>query len=333
MRVLNLVTNDESQFYRTQLSVLEAQGVDSTTLAVPGDHQYGVTDEDVDGTRSVFDYVKFYPSVLKHSFDSYDLLHANYGLTAPAAIAQPNLPVVLSLWGSDLMGTYGAVSEFCANHCDAVIVMSEDMAAKLDCECYVIPHGIDLDQFHPIPRDQAREEMEWDDDSYHVLFPYPKGRDVKNYPRAERVVEAVRERVDRPVELQIASGIPHELMPYLFNAADVLLVTSRREGSPNTVKEAMACNLPIVSTDVGDVRARLEGVAHSSVATSDERLADAVEDVLLAGERSDGRAAIRSLSTERMGERIRGVYEDVLSEEVSAREPEGETRPGKLVQN
>ena len=314
MQVLNLVTNADSQFYKTQVSVLEDNGVDSTTLAVPGDHQYGVAEEDADGSasRSVLDYVKFYPPVLKRSFDSYDLIHANYGLTAPAALAQPNLPVVLSLWGSDLMGTYGSVSEFCANHCDAVIVMSEEMARELDCDCYVIPHGIDLDQFGPIPQREAQAEMGWDPDAHHVLFPYPKGREVKNYPRAERVVEMVRERMDRPVELQIASGIPHDLMPKLFNAADVLLLTSKREGSPNTVKEAMACNLPVVSTDVGDVRGRLEDVSHSHVATSDERLADAVEDVLRAGERSDGREAIRPLSTERMGERIQNVYEDVL---------------------
>jgi len=314
MRVLNLVTNDESQFYQTQLSVLADHGVDSTTLAVPGHHEYAVDDrtDDGAGTRSLLDYAKFYPPVLKRSFDSYDLLHANYGLTAPAALAQPNLPVVLSLWGSDLLGTYGAVSEFCANHCDAVIVMSEQMASEIDRDCYVIPHGIDLERFRPIPKAEARTEMGWDQDAYHVLFPYPRGREVKNFPRAQRVVESVRERTDRPVELHVASGIPHETMPYLFNAADVVLLTSNREGSPNTVKEAMACNVPVVSTDVGDVRERLNGVAHSHVGASDERLAEAVEEVVVAGERSDARDAIRHLSTARMGERIRGVYEDVL---------------------
>jgi len=318
MRVLNLVTNADSQFYKTQVSMLEARGVDSTTLAVPGDHQYGVADEDTEGSasRSVVDYVKFYPPVLRHSFDDYDLVHANYGLTAPAAIAQPNLPVVLSLWGSDLMGTYGSVSKFCARHCDAVIVMSEEMADELDCDCHVIPHGVDLDRFEPMPQREARAEMGWDPDAHHVLFPYPKGREVKNYPRAERVVERVRERADRPVELQIASGIPHELMPTLFNAADVLLLTSDREGSPNTVKEAMACNLPVVATDVGDVRSRLDGVANSHVAADDDRLADAVEAVLRRGQRSDGRDAIRPLSTERMAERIHGVYAEVLGQEV-----------------
>ena len=105
-------------------------------------------------------------------------------------------------------------------------------------------------------------------------------------------------------------------MPTLFNAADVLLLTSDREGSPNTVKEAMACNLPVVATDVGDVRSRLDGVANSHVAADDDRLADAVEAVLRRGQRSDGRDAIRPLSTERMAERIHGVYAEVLGQEV-----------------
>jgi len=315
MNVLNLVTNSTSQFFRTQVDVLESNGVDSTTLAVPGTHEYGVADHETDGSasRSVLDYVKFYPPVLKHSFDSYDLIHANYGLTAPAAIAQPNLPVVLSLWGSDLMGTFGTVSEICANHCDAVIVMSEEMARHLDCECHVIPHGIDLAQFRPLPQADARHELGWDDDAHQVLFPYPPGRDVKNYPRAERVVERVRDCIDGPVELQTASNVAHERMPYYFSAADVLLFTSKREGSPNTVKEAMACNLPVVSTDVGDVRERVSGVTHSAVATTDEGLVERVVDVLAAGERSDGRDAIRPLSIERMGERIHDVYEEVLT--------------------
>ncbi len=312
MEVLNLVTNADSQFYRTQVNVLEDEGVDGTTLAVPGTHEYSQNGDS--GNRSVADYVKFYPQVLRESFDSYDLIHANYGLTAPAAIAQPNLPVVLSLWGSDLMGTYGTVSAFCAEYCDAVIVMSEEMAQRLDCDAYVIPHGIDLDRFRPIPQDEAIGELGWDPDARHVLFPYPPGREVKDYPRAERVVERVRDRFDDPVELQTVSGVPHDLMPYYFNAADVLLLTSKREGSPNSVKEAMACDLPVVSTDVGDVRDRLDGVAHSRVAASDDRLVDAVESVLEYGERSDGREAVRPLSIERMGERIRGVYEDVLGE-------------------
>ena len=311
MRALQLVTNVESRFFNQQIRYLEDAGVETTTLPVPGERHVG--DGDVDG-RSPLDYLRLYPTVLRHSFGDYDLVHANYGLTAPAAVAQPSLPVVVSLWGTDLMGPYGPVSAACARFADAVVVMSHEMAERLSCDSYVIPHGVDLERFAPAPADEARGELGWDPDVRHVLFPYPPERGVKDYPRAERVVEAARERLDEPVELHAVTGVPHARMPVYMNAADSLLVTSRREGSPNAVKEAMACDLPVVTTDVGDVRARLADVSPSAVETTDEGLADALADVLAARERSNGREAAREVSVQRSNERLRAVYRTVVAD-------------------
>ncbi|WP_313696280.1 glycosyltransferase [Halorarum halobium] len=310
MRALQLVTNAQSRFFNQQVRYLEAAGVETETLPVPGARRFG--DGTVDG-RSPLNYLRLYPSVLRRSFGDYDLVHANYGLTAPAAVAQPSLPVVVSLWGSDLMGRYGPVSALCARLADAVVVMSPEMAERLDRDCHVIPHGVDLDRFAPADVGEARADLGWDPDARHVLFPYPPERGVKDFPRAERVVEATRERVDGRVELHTVTGVPHERMSVYMNAADALLITSRREGSPNSVKEAMACNLPVVSTDVGDVRARLRDVSPSSVEVSDEGLASSLADVLAAGERSDGREAAREVSVQRSNERLRDVYRSVLS--------------------
>lgn len=311
IRVLTLVTTSDARFFQQQVSVLDRNGVEVTTLAVPGER---VADDDGVVHRSVFDYLRFFPQVVGRSFGDYDLLHANYGLTAPAAVLQPNLPVVLSLWGTDLMGKYGPVSAACARRCEAVVVMSAEMARRLDAPCHVIPHGVDLERFTPRPQRDAQNDLGWDHDARHVLFPYPTGREVKDFPRAKRVVDDARERVDAPVELQTVSGVPHDRMSVYMNAADALLVTSRREGSPNSVKEAMACNLPVVSTDVGDVRERLVGVTHSHVCTSDEELVAALATTLNAGERSDGREAAREVSVERTTERLLGVYQSVLSD-------------------
>jgi len=310
MQVLNLVTNERARFFRQQRATLRSLGVEETTLTVPGDHTYdnGSTNE-----RSAVDYLKFLPQVVRRSLDGYDLVHANYGLTAPHALAQARLPVVLSLWGTDLMGKYGWLARACASRADAVVVMSERMAAELDGPCHVIPHGVDLDLFEPMPTDDARAELGWDADAGHVLFPYPPGRGVKDYPRAERVVGRVRERLDGEVAFHTVTGEPHERMPLYMNAADVLLLTSRREGSPNAVKEALACNLPVVGTDVGDVPERLDGVAHSRVARSDAELVDGVVAALRAGERSDGRAAAEEVSATETGARLLAVYEEVLS--------------------
>jgi len=309
--VLNLVTNEDAQFFQTQVRELERRDIELTTLSVPGHNGSESIDADEEGTRSVVDYLAFYPSTLRHSLGDYDLVHANYGLTAPMAVAQPRLPVVLSLWGSDLMGTYSSVSRQFARFCDAVIVMSEGMAEIYGDDCEVIPHGIDLDVFRPIERSVARAELDWPDDERIVLFPYPAKRDVKDYPRAERLVERVRDHVDGPVSLRTATNVTHDQMPYYYNAADAMLLTSKREGSPNTVKEAMACRLPVLSTDVGDVRTRLASVSPSTVSDDDDELAIGLAATLSAGERSNGRAHADEVSVERMGDRIQSVYERV----------------------
>ena len=305
--VLNLVSNADARFYKQQTKALERRDVRCTTTTPPGDHV-----GHKGSSRSPTDYVRFLPQVVRESMDGYDLVHANFGLTAPMALAQVHLPVVLSLWGTDLMGEYGWLSKACASQCDAVIVMSEEMARELGEPCYVIPHGIDMERFAPRPKEEARASLDWDADKRHVLFPYPPEQDVKDFPRAKRIVERAAERVDADVELQVVYGVPHADVPRFMNAADALLLTSKREGSPNSVKEAMSCNLPVVSTDVGDVRNRLDGVSPSCVGQDDDELAAGLIDVLEDPRPSDGRAAVRDISIDRMGERIRRVYETVL---------------------
>jgi len=319
VRVLNLVTNDGSQFYNHQIETLESLGIETETLPVPGENQSASTKTLSTAKRSLLDYARYVPAVLSEASASYDLLHANYGLTAPAALLQRRLPVVLSLWGSDLMGEYGWLTKRCVPHADAIIVMSERMADAIDRDCYVIPHGVNLDRFRPAPQREAQAELEWDPDVDHVVFPYPPKRDVKNFPRAKRVFEAASDRYDSEVELHTITGVAHSDMPTYMNAADVLLLTSRREGSPNTVKEALACNLPVVATDVGDVPERLDGVEHSTVGDSDSDLVDGLVAALDADGRSNGREHVAELGLEGMGRRIADVYRDVLEDDRTAR--------------
>ncbi|MFB6165282.1 MAG: glycosyltransferase [Haloarculaceae archaeon] len=310
MKVLSLVTTRDP-FYDDQVRVLERNGVSVTTVTIPSNCP-----------RSLSDYGRFAPTVLREALSSYDLVHANYGLTAPFALAQPRRPVVLILWGSDLLGEYSWVSERCARYCDAVVVMTREMARRLDVSAHVVPHGVDLDRFSPADQAGAQRAVGWDSERAHVLFPYSPSRDVKNYPRARRVVDRARSRVDERLELHVVDDADHDEMPRYMNAADVLLFTSEREGSPNVGKEALACNLPVVATDVGDVRRRLRDVESAAVSTDDDELVDALVATLRTDRRPDGRAAVRDVSLARMGERLLDVYESVLvGEPATASEP------------
>jgi len=299
MRVLNLVTTPD-HFFAEQVRILERKGITVETVAVPGD-----------APRSTASYLRFYPQVLAAATESYDIVHANYGLTAPFALAQPQRPVVLSLWGGDLMGDYQWISRWAARRCAKTIVMSDQMNQLLDTPATVIPHGVDLQRFQPEPQRAAQESVGWEPEATHILFPYSPDRTVKNYPLAKQVVEQVRQRHDGRLELHVLDGVAHDRMSAYMNAADLLLFTSRREGSPNVIKEALACNLPIVATDVGDVRKRLAGVSPSAVCGSEAELVVAVERVLADGRHSNGRATLSELSLEQMGERLIDVYESV----------------------
>ena len=425
MDVLQLVTTDDRTFFLDQVRALERQGINCDVLAAsPGSRSY--TDSLGPISRRVLpdpghnvpyyavNAAYGYPRILKTVLENdYDLIHVNSGLAAPYGLLQPRRPVVQTFWGSDLMGDYLGgrythVCRFCARRFDASIVRNEAMRQQLDTDAHVIPAGVDMQKFKPLPRDEALDHVGWDPETKHVLFPYDptkrhskrvdrknydlaaavadraaeqledplelqtvsgvphdemlyymnaadallltsklegspntvkeamahvgwdpetkhvlfpydptkshsKRVDRKNYNLAATVADRAAEQLEEPLELQTVSGVPHDEMIYYMNAADALLLTSKLEGSPNTVKEAMACNLPVVSTDVGDVQTRLEDVSPSAVCTTETELVDALLEVLETGERSNGRTHVEEVSWDRMAENIIQVYENVTA--------------------
>jgi glycosyltransferase involved in cell wall biosynthesis len=117
------------------------------------------------------------------------------------------------------------------------------------------------------------------------------------------------------LELLVVENEPPDKMPLYMNAADVLLLTSSREGSPNVVKEALACNLPVVAVDVGDVRERL-GQVDGCIVTADDHpqtIAAALQKVIQLGERVAGRDAVRHLDIRTTTRQIINVYHQALN--------------------
>jgi hypothetical protein len=308
MKVLNLI-NARKPFLMDQIKALEDAGIECDTICVPGEFY-------ADGaeftSRSLWDYMKFYPKVLSDVSDDYDVVHAHYGLTAPFALAQPHRPVVLSLWGRDLFGPAAPVTKFCAKFCDEVIVRSEEMRQELGMESHIVERGVDLEKFKPINQEIARSEIGWSNQEKHILFPYSPQRNKKNYPLAETVIQEVNDTLEEDIVIHTVYNEPHEKIPLFMNAADLLLMTSRpkSEGSPNTVKEALACNTPIVSTNVGDVTELIGNVSGCHVCTNKEELVEKSIESLKSVSEMNGRIKAKNLSWDKTTKQIKTIYQN-----------------------
>jgi glycosyltransferase involved in cell wall biosynthesis len=196
-----------------------------------------------------------------------DLIHAHYGISGIAGLlATGGLPLIVSFMGSDLLGSHSPdgrttvssriliyIHSFLARYFYAfTIVKSVQMERRLrkNTRHAVIPNGVDLSVFKPTDRLTARRQLNLGPDERIVLFPAGQNNPEKNFALASAAVEIL---LERGIRLMAINNADHEEMNIYFNAADLLLVTSFHEGSPNIVKEAMACCCPIVSTAVGDI--------------------------------------------------------------------------------
>jgi glycosyltransferase involved in cell wall biosynthesis len=255
----------------------------------------------------------------------FDLLHAQFGQSGLLALPK-SLPLVVTFRGSDLEGIVGSqgrytaagrflrmASKIVANAADEVITVSEKLARHLPKRSFhVIPSGINLDLFKPIPSEVARAQLGLPTHRHLVLFAADPQNPVKRY----RLVQAAMERLggEPPAELVVSNGVPHDMMPLYLNACDVLLLTSLHEGSPNVVKEALACNMPVVSTDVGDVRTRIGGIDGCAITSdSPDDIAAALQLVLRQQKRVDGRSTVKALDERLLTDEIIQVYELALA--------------------
>lgn len=191
----------------------------------------------------------------------YDIVHAHYSLSAFVASLAGCKPLVVSLMGSDIKSnnTYKWLIRFFAFAFSwkEIIVKSDDMRESIGMKnIQVIPNGVDLERFHSMDKKECQLKLGWNTNHHHVLFAANPERPEKNYTLAEAAMKSIN---DNAIELHSLDNVPNEEMPVWFNAADVVLLTSLWEGSPNVIKEAMACNRPIVCTDVGDVKWLLNG--------------------------------------------------------------------------
>jgi teichuronic acid biosynthesis glycosyltransferase TuaC len=256
----------------------------------------------------------------------FDVVHAQWGQSALVALPKV-APLVITFRGSDVEGVVGPngrhgvssvlltrLSKWASLAADEVIVVSERLGALLPKRtCHVIPSGLDLDLFTPMPKAEARHRLGLDPTRRYVLFAASPTNPVKRHALAVAAMRALSATDD--ADLLVVSGVAPTLMPQYMSAYDLLLLTSAHEGSPNVVKEALACNLPVVAVNVGDVSARIGAVHGCVVCDADDptTIAAAMRDVLARDERTTGRDSVQDLDERLLTARVISVYEQALA--------------------
>ena len=261
----------------------------------------------------------------------YRLVHAHSGEAALAATFYRRCPLLVSYLGDDLLGTpdaNGSVSlmwrlrrEIFRQHsrlATRTITKSREMQAALPATVRdlntVLPNGVDTSLFVPMDRTAARRELGWGSEDRVALFAANPRVARKRFWLAEAAVERAR-RILPDLRLEIVRGLTPDRMPLLMNAADCLLLTSSIEGSPNVVKEALMCNLPVVATPAGDVDELLEGVAPSYLCPASETaLSEALISCLQEPRRSNGREVSGRLDSRVVADSLLKLYTQLAPE-------------------
>ena len=256
MKVLFVVSGnnqyyDVAPFIRSQGDSLVEEGVDISYFLIRG--------------KGIFNYLKNVIPLRKHLKNNpVDVIHAHYSLCGwVAVLAAGRIPVVLSYMGDDLFGSHVAqnkrsfkswtlilLGKAVQPFLSAIVCKSQQMADAVARKsiCHVVPNGVRLDQFKLYDK-SLRKELGLDKDKKYVLFLGDPSDNNKNVA----LVEGALEVLNRPdVELLIRYKVSHDAVVKYLNVADVFTLCSFSEGSPNVVKEAMACNCPMVVTNAGD---------------------------------------------------------------------------------
>ena len=257
-----------------------------------------------------------------------DIIHCHYGtMTAFFCVLSTFRPLIITFHGSDINKTpkdkyfrnLGGriLSHISIIRANAIICVSESVKTRLwfgKNKAYVIPIGIDLEEFYPIPREVAREKLNWDKEEKVVIF-NRNNPTIKRLDIAEKTIRIAKEQIPNLKLLIIKGEVKPEEMPLYLNASNCVLVCSESEGGPMIVKEALSCNIPIVSVDVGDVAERLKGVDCSIITLKDpQSLARSLVKILISDKQSNGREKIISdhLAQNITTDKVISIYNKIL---------------------
>lgn len=279
MRVLVVASFNKGSFAPfivEQAEALKRQGCDIDFFGLQG--------------KGIKGYLRNLPR-LKREIKAFspDIIHAHYGLSGLSANLQRNVPVVTTYHGSDINEKKLLPLSKMAMRLSAwnIFVSQKTIdIAKPRKKYSLLPCGIDFSELQLTEKSEARRRMKLDDNKRYILFAGAFDNEVKNALLAQKVVEEMQD-----VDLLELKGYSRDEVTLLMCASDAFLMTSVTEGSPQVIKEALACGCPIVSVDVGDVKERIDGVEGCFIAETREsmELASLLQKAFGFGGKTEGR--------------------------------------------
>ncbi len=286
-----------------------------TNLNVSITH-FGILEKGIKGyLKNIFKLKKY---LRKNKFD---IIHAHYSFSAIVSfIASKKIPVIASLMGSDIYQSkigLCIVRFFIIFFWKTTIVKTINMKEKIGFKnAKIIPNGVNIKNFKPIDKLTAREKLNWSFEDIHILFGANSSRFEKNFDLVSSSIDTLKNKYS--IQIHCLNGIPHEDAPLYMNASDVVVLSSLWEGSPNVIKEALACNRPIVSTNVGDVELLLKGLKGCYISESNtidfSKKLDCAIKFSINNQQTNGRLRINDLKIDSnsIANTIYNLYKEVI---------------------
>ena len=303
MKILTVCSRNNgkiSPFITDQVEALKNEGIEVEYFHIDG--------------KGLSGYLKEYKKLIKRIKKSNpDIVHAHYGFSGLLSVLQRKKPVVTTFHGCDVnVAKNRFLSQIASYLSTKSIFVSEDLSNKINQKnSEVIPCGVDLGIFYPRDNiEEIRKKFNLDKDKKYILFSSSFSNPVKNYPLAKDSVLTIK---DIEIELIELKGYSRSEVSMLLNAVDAVLLTSIREGSPQFIKEAMACNCPIVTTDVGDIRDVIGKTDGCYIASNNSvDISKKIRQALSFERKTNGRKNINHFDNKLIANNIIDIYNSIL---------------------